>query len=150
MANTILLRGAEYVVRKEGVTDEAVTPGHLLERGGTNDVQKHSTANGNTGKLFALENDLVGDDIADAYATGETVQFAACPTGTEVYAWLAYGENVAIGAALVSNGDGTLAEFTDYDTSDSAVSIYPAAIVGYALEAVNASAADTRIRVEVA
>jgi len=151
MANTILLRGREYVIRKEGVTDEAVTPGHLLERGGSNDVQKHSVAGGNTGKLFALENDLVGEDIADAYASGETVQFAACPTGTEVYALLANSENASIGSALVSNGDGTLAVFSAASTSDSGVDIYPAAVVGFALEALNnTSGGAARIRVEVA
>lgn len=151
MANTIILRGREYVIRKEGVTDEAVTPGHLLERGGANDVQKHSVAGGNTGKLFALENDLVGEDIADAYSTGETVQFAACPTGTEVYAWLKTGNNAAKGAALVSAGDGTLEVFAAASTSDSGVDIYPAAVVGFALEALNnTSGSPARLRVEVA
>lgn len=151
MANTIILRGRDLVIRKEGVTDEAVTPGHLLERGGSNDVQKHSVASGNAQKLFALENDLVGESITDAYATGETVQIAACPTGVEVYALLANGENASIGSALVSNGDGTLAVFTAYDTSDSAVSINPTAIVGYALEALNNSTGSAaRLRVEVA
>lgn len=109
MTNTIALKTREGgPLRKEGVTDEAVTPGHLLEYGGSNDVQKHSTANGTVNAMVALENDLVGDDIDDAYASGETVQFGIFAPGEEVYMWLAYGETISKGDYLTSAGDGTL------------------------------------------
>lgn len=144
MAKTVILKTREGgPLRKEGVTDEAVTPGHLIERGGGNDVQKHSSANGNALPMFALENDLVGDDIDDDYDSGDTVQYGVFTTGEEVNALLAYGENVAAGAALTSAGDGTLHAAAGSD---------PDRIVGYAAEAVNntTGGAAVRIAVEVA
>lgn len=143
MPSTICLKGG--YIRKEGVASAAITPGHLVEFGGANDLRVHSTAGGNARKAFALENDLVGDGIADAYDTGDTVQYGVFERGAEVYAWLEYTENVAKGAALESSGSGTLQAHT------AVGSVVPVdAIVGYALEAVNASAADARIKIEVA
>ena len=136
--NSVLRKG--YVCRKEGQTDEAITPGHLIEYGGTNDIQKHSTDGGFAIKAFALENDLVGDDLDDAYATGEAVQFGVCAPGTEINAILADNQTVAVGEFLVSAGDGTLREAT----SDAA-GVY----VAVALEAVTTSGATSRILVEV-
>lgn len=138
---TILVSGSGH--RKEGVTDEAVTPGHLLELGGSNDLQKHSSADGNAAAMFALENDLVGDGIDTAYASGDTVQYVIAYPGAKIYALLGDGENVAVGADLASNGDGTLAAHT------LAVDSQPVnAVICRALEAVNASG-DSRILVEV-
>lgn len=129
-------------IRKEGTASEAITPGHLIEFGGSNDLQKHSSQNGAARRAFAVENDLVGEDVDDAYDAGDTVQYDVYPQGAEVYAWLAYGQNITtVGAALVSNGDGTLKAAAGSDDHRT---------VAYALEAVNASAADARIKVEVA
>lgn len=139
---TIAISGEMH--RKEGVTDEAVTPGHLLEFGGSNDLQKHSTAGGNAAAMFAMENDLVGDGISDAYAAGETVQYGIFQPGAIVYALLSSGENVAKGADLESNGDGTLQAH-----SVSADSQPVNAVICRAAEAVNASGGDTRIKVEI-
>lgn len=139
MPNTILLKGE--VLRKEGVTDEAVTPGELMERGGSNDVQAATSGNSATAAvIFALENDLVGDGIADDYDSGDTVQLGYPEPGAEVYAFLAYGDNVSVGAALESSGNG---ELTAHSSGR---------VIGYALEAVNnttTSGAD-RIQIEVA
>lgn len=142
MPNTITLKGTP--IRKEGVTDEAVTPGHLVELGGSNDVQKHSTAGGNSQRAFALENDLVGDDIADAYDSGDTVQYGVFPAGGEVYALLAYGENVSKGAFLESDGNGALQAHVA-DSSD----VQTEGLVGIALEAVNNTTTDSEARIKI-
>lgn len=140
---TIRISGEEH--RKEGVTDEAVTPGALLEYGGSNDVQNHSTAGGNAAKMFALENDLVGDGIDDAYAAGETVQIGVFRAGAKVYAWLEAGENVAVGAKLESAGNGSLQAHTAVSTN-----VPVDAIVAEAREAVNnGGGSSVRIEVEV-
>lgn len=139
MPNTILLKGE--VVRKEGVTDEAVTPGELVERGGSNDVQLATSGNtGTAARIFALVNDLVGDSISDDYDSGDTVQLGYPEPGAEVYAFLSYGENVSIGAALESDGAGAL----QAHSSDR--------VIGYAIEAVNntSTSGAERIKIEVA
>ena len=82
--HTITLKGDPD--RKEGVTDEAITPGMLVERGGTYDYQKHSVADGPAARSWALENALAGEGIDDDYASGETVQIGYFDTGDEVYA----------------------------------------------------------------
>lgn len=136
--NSILVKG--YECRKELKTDEAITPGHLLERGGTHDVQKHSTAGGFAVPMFALENDLVGEDIDDAYADNEAVQVAYCSPGTEIYAIIADGNTITAGDKLISAGDGTLTEQS---------SELDSAVVAVATEAVTTSGATARIIVEV-
>lgn len=139
MPNTILLKGE--VVRKEGVTDEAVTPGELVERGGSNDFQAASSGNTGTAmRAFALENDLVGQGIDDDYDSGDTMQVGYPEPGAEVYAFLAYGDDVNDGAALESDGNGAL-------TAQSS-----GRVIAYAVEdKTNTSGgAAVRIKVEVA
>ena len=148
MPNTIILYGQGC--RKEGIASEAITPGHLVEFGGSNDLQKHSTAAGNARKAFAVENDLIGDGINDAYATGEQVQYNVFQSGDEVYALVADGATaITKGAGVESAGDGTVrilatAAATEESERDS--------VVGYALEAVDNSGGGSavRIRIEVA
>jgi len=137
---TIAVKG-DYV-RKEGEASAAITPGHLVEFGGTNDLQVHSTAAGKARKAFALENDLVGSGITDAYAAGQTVQYGVFQRGAEVYAILAASQTIAKGDALVSAGDGTLKEISTEPEEDS--------IVAWAMEAVTTTGSTSRILVEVA
>lgn len=138
MANTITLKGD--FVRKEGEASAGITPGHLVEFGGANDLQVHSSAGGPARKAFALENDLVGDGIDDAYVAGDTVQYGVFPSGSEINAWLAYPENVSAGDPLVSAGDGELVAFIE-STYEAGV------IVAYAAEAKNNSAGGAAVRI---
>lgn len=136
MANTILLKGE--VVRKEGVTDEAVTPGELVERGGSNDYQAATSGNQGTAvRAFALENDLVGDTISDDYDSGDTMQIGYPEPGAEINALLAYGENVSVGAALESDGNGNLQAHSSNR------------LIGWALEAVNNTTTSGAVRIEI-
>lgn len=145
---TIILKG--HGIRKEGVASGAITPGHLIEFGGANDLQVHGTAAGNARKAFAVENDLIGDGIDDAYALGDQVQYNVFQTGEEVYALVAAAATaIPKGAALESAGDGTVRiQTTDAATDDTQRD----SVVGYALEAVDNSAGGSaaRIRIEVA
>ena len=148
MPNTIILYGQGC--RKEGIASEAITPGHLVEFGGSNDLQKHGTAAGNARKAFAVENDLIGDGINDAYATGEQVQYNVFQSGDEVYALVADGATaITKGAGVESAGDGTV-RITS--TSSATSDLERDGIVGYALEAVDNSGGGSavRIRIEVA
>lgn len=141
MSKSIILKTREGgPLRKELVTDEAITPGHLVERGGAQECQKHSTANGSALPMFALENDLVGDDLDDAYASGETVQLGVFAPGEEVQAWLAYGETISEGDPLTSAGDGTL---------HAAAGTAPDRVVAYAAEDKTNTTGGAAVRIDV-
>ena len=150
--NTIRLLSDSYL--KEAEAAAAITPGHVLERVSTGKVQKHSSAGGNAApRLVAVEDDLQGNDLTDDYASGDRARFIACRPGDEMLLILKDGESVVIGDKLESAGNGEVQKHT----ADSAgVVEYPEAIVGIALEAVDASdsattpVASRRIRVEMA
>ena len=86
-----------------------LSPGHLLERESDGDVVVHNSAGELAYRWFALEDDLQGNDIDDAYAADERVQIIAAAPGAYINALLADGETAVIGSILVSAGDGTLA-----------------------------------------
>jgi hypothetical protein len=147
--NTIILKGAG--IRKERTANANITPGHLVEVMTTGKLRVHATAGGHAQKAFAVENDLIGAGISTVYAAASQVQYEVMERGSEAYALLANGQNVAIGAALESAGNGELRAYTH----DSAGLDTTNNIVAYALEAVDmsdSSAADPngRIKVEVA
>ena len=135
---TICIRGD--FVRKEAEASEAITPGHLVEFGGANELRKHATAGAQARKAFALENDLIGKGIDDAYASGESVQYGIFQPGSEVYALLLTGESCSKGDFLESAGNGTLqVASTPVEGSNVAV----------ALEAKTGGGAPLRVKAEV-
>lgn len=136
MPKTIQLKGD--FIRKEGEASEAITPGMLIEFGGSADVQKHSTVGGQARRAFALENDLIGKGVDDAYAAGDVVQYGVFVPGAEVYAKLTGGETCTKGDALESAGNGLL------QVSSTPVE---GSIVAWALETV--SVAGSRVKAEV-
>lgn len=139
-AHTIALKGEH--IRKEGEASAAITPGHLVAFGGAKDLVVHASAAGQARKAFALENDLVGLGIDDAYALGEMVQYGVFCPGSEVYAFLAAGENASKGSKLVSAGNGALAVMGSGEADG---------LVAFALEAKNNTGSTAvRIKVEVA
>ncbi len=104
---TVLLKGDP--IRKEALAAGAITPGHLVARDANGKVAVHAAAGGNTARLFAMEADIIGDEIGDAYAADDTVHFLACKPGDEIYALVPAGAAaIAIGNQLESTGDGTL------------------------------------------
>lgn len=143
--NTILIVGGG-VRPQEPVANEAITPGQLVEyvQTGTHAgrIKKHASAGGPATKMFALEADYIGNPIGTDYASGDRVHALIAERGARIYAWLASGENVNLGAKLMSDGSGDLKAWATTNTQ-------PDTIVGVAGEAVDASSARTRITVEV-
>lgn len=94
----------------------AITPGSLVEFGGTNDVQDHTTAAGNASPWFAQENPYAESDegeraIDTDYTAGETVSVLRCRQGDVVRARVSGGASHAAGTFFESGGDGTLVPF---------------------------------------
>lgn len=107
MANTILLKGRG--IRKEAVAGGAFTPGHLLTFNNTGKLIAHATAGGAVAPLFAVENDLEGKEISQAYAENDYAQSEYLWSGCEALAFLKDGSTaVIIGDLLESAGDGSL------------------------------------------
>lgn len=145
--NTIKLK--KYVdIINEYDAGGAITPGHLVQLDSDGDVTVNSSAGVACQKAFALEDELQGKTISDAYASGDKVQVWNCVPGEEVYALLADGENAAIGDKLVSNGDGQLKVMTA-DSSGAVVEETPIAIALEAVDMSGSSGVDSNGRIEV-
>ena len=148
--NTILLKGENPNI-EELEANAAITPGDLVEVMSTGKVRVHAGDEGYAmAIMIALESELEGKGITDAYAAGEQVRCWHPQRGDRGYCRLADGENAAIGDKLASNGDGFLKE---YSSPESAIE-ETGAIVAIAREAVNrssSSGADTNTtgRIEV-
>jgi hypothetical protein len=147
--NTIILEGLP--IEKYLVANASITPGHLIERMSTNKVRVHASAGGHAQKMFAIEDDLQGNDINDAYTATAQVRCGIFGRGSVVNALIGNGQNIAIGDPLESAGTGELRKYTH----DSAGLDTTNNIVAYALEAVDmsdSSAADPagRCAVEIA
>lgn len=128
--NTVKLKKYEDI-NMEWAANAAITPGHLVELMSTNKIKVHAAVGGNAvPKMFALEDELQGKEIDDAYAADAPVQVWVTQPGEVVYALLHDGEEVVIGDPLDSAGDGTLRKATLAGAIDNQ-------IVGIALEALN-------------
>ena len=95
--------------------------------------------------MFALEDELQGNSIDDAYADGDQVQCWCAQAGEEVYAILADDSAaVSIGDYLESNGDGNLtlhvSDTESFESNEAGeITVYPEQLVGIALEAFDLS-----------
>lgn len=162
--NTIKIK--KYVdIIEEYEANAAITPGMLIELMSTGKVRAHATAEGNVLPMFALEDELQGNGIDDAYAAADRVQCWIPQRGEQVYAIVADGQNIAIGDWLASNGDGALREHVteteSWNVSEAgAVTVNPLQIIAQALEALDLSGSsgeessgplgfDKRIRVRI-
>jgi hypothetical protein len=115
---------------------ETLTPGQLIERGSSGFI-KHNDSGGYS-RTFCLNMPELNKGIDDTYASGDLVMAGVGTAGDTFYAWLASGQNVALGADLQSDGAGLL-------TATTAI----AKTIAKSLEAKNASSANARIRVEL-
>ncbi len=151
---TILLSPVDVPITREAkVAGADVLPGMLVERTAAGHIahengcrRPHSTAGGIAQLSFAIEYDITGGTIRDAYTNGDNMMEALCRHGDVVYALLAVGQNVTVtggpGSYLSSAGDGSLRV---------AAAASDDHIVAQAKEIVNNSAgsAAARIRVEI-
>jgi hypothetical protein len=123
----------------------AITPGHLIEVNSSGYVVVHATAGGNAAPIMvALEDELQGKEIGDAYASGNKVRVWIPQRGDQAYMLLKDGENVSIGDKLESAGNGTLqkhvADVESFESKEpGSITVYPNQIVGAALEALDLS-----------
>lgn len=132
-ANVIHLAG--NIVRVNDIaTSVAATPGHALARsGGAYGFHPAAAAGPLT---LALDAPEMNKTISDAYAANDLVWAGVFPAGSTGLAWLASGQNVADGAVLESAGDGKLR------------ALAAGVPLARAIEAINATTGDARIRVE--
>lgn len=126
-------------IQREAEAGEAITPGMLVEIDSAGELIAHGTAAQECQPAFALEFAMTGRSITDAYADGDQVIYGIFADGSEVYAIIADGEDIAVGDKLASDGAGALAEAATTDF-----------VVAEAREAVVTSGAVGRCRVEIA
>ena len=138
-------------VIKELEAYAAITPGKLLERVNDATIKAHSDKDGPVAPIiFALEDELQGKNIDEAYADGDRVQAWYPQRGDVVYALLAEDQNIAIADKMVSAGDGTLKKRDPESGGENTQCIVAVAIE--AIDRTGSSGEDegTRILVEIA
>ena len=137
--NTIKVKKYSDVI-EEKVASAAITPGMLLIIESTGKVKAHNLADKDVFPIFALEDELQGKGIDEAYAANAPVQCWIPYRGDIVNAILADGQKVVIGDPLTSDGYGRLKKHvTDTGASTVPWTVYPEQIVGYAAEALDLS-----------
>jgi hypothetical protein len=137
--NTIKVKKYSDVI-EEKVASAAITPGMLLIIESTGKVKAHDQADKDVFPIFALEDELQGKGIDEAYAANDPVQCWIPYRGDIVNAILADGQKVVIGDPLTSDGYGRLKKHvTDTGASTVPWTVYPEQIVGYAAEALDLS-----------
>lgn len=137
-SEAIILRGNP--IFKEAQASSAINPGHFIEFGGTKDIQAQATAEADCQRSIALENDLIGKDINDAYATGDRVRYGSFHQGQEVNVKVAASASAIVkGNDIEAAGDGTVRLRTS------------GTVIGYALNAVDNSSGTTEtfLKIEV-
>ena len=142
MSNTIKLK--KYVdVINEYEAGDTIIPGQLVQLVSDGTVQPHGTAGGVAEKAFALEDELQGKGIDDAYAEGDRVQVMYARPGDEVYAFLKEASSITVGEFLESAGDGSLQK---YGTATAVETLFPIAV---SLDTVATAPANARIKVRI-
>lgn len=134
--HTIVIRGTKET-QETALASGTVYPGFLLEPHTTADTFKAHAATGikGGGAIFAIEDELQGNDIADAYTSGSRMQIYFAKPGDVIYVRIVNGANIAIGDKLVSNGNGYMKELTP-DASAVVIEQYT---MGYAMDACDMS-----------
>ncbi len=108
-STVISVKGDDFI-QKEALSNEVISPGHLLEIDEGSGNLKKLTADISalaefTSILIALENSILGEGVEDAWASGDTVKYAAAKSGQEFLIRVkTSANNFAAGARLVSDG----------------------------------------------
>jgi len=131
--------------REEALAVAAISPGHLIEEDSAGEFQVHSTEGGYGIRLFAEVDALQGNTLDDDYAADDLVSANVELTGNEIQAFLKDGEDVAIGAKLISAGDGTL--IAEGSASSGVTVKQIIAVAREAKDLSGSAAVDTLIRV---
>jgi hypothetical protein len=137
--NTIKLKKYLDIIEEETATAVAITPGMLLELTSEGLVQAHSTDGGTVLPMFALEDELQGKEVDDAYAASDKIQVWVAVRGEIVWALLADNEVVTKGDFLLSAGNGKLKVSAN---SEASFAEFPQSVVGVALEDIDMTDSD--------
>ena len=136
--NTIKIKKYSDVI-EEMIAAAAIYPGMVVEMDSAGKAKVHATATGNVVPVMvALEDELQGKGIDDAYAANDKVQVWIPNSGDQFYGIIADGQTIAKGDLLESDGYGRLQKHVPDEGSVNA--IYQSSIVGVALDAVSTAA----------
>jgi hypothetical protein len=129
--NTIKIK--KYVDHiEEFVANAAIKPGMVVELMATGKIRAHAGVSSHVLPMIALEDELQGKDIDDAYAANEKVQVWVPVRGEIFYGIIADGQlGIEKGDFLVSNGDGTLKVTLDSSDDDAKA---PQRFIGMSLD----------------
>lgn len=123
----------------------AATPGMLAEmysNGGVATWRPNTSATEQCPLVVFLEHGMFNKDLDDAYSVGDVPELGFMRAGSVFQALIASGQNVTVGDALQSAGDGTLKAAT---ATTAAANVYKF----QALDSPGAVVAQTRLRVQV-
>jgi hypothetical protein len=138
------IRLKDYGIRMERPAGGTILPGSLVALTRLDTFVVHPSASHKTTAMFALENELIGKGIDDAYVAGDLVQVEHFDQGDWVLALLpASATKVYEGDFLESAGDGTL-QLVGADYQEGATAI------AQAMETVDNSAGSAVARIKVA
>lgn len=139
--NTIKIKKYSDVI-EEFIAAGAIYPGMVVEMDSAGKAKAHATAGGNVVPLMvALEDELQGKGIDDAYAAADKVQVWIPYSGDVFYGIIADGQTIAKGDLLESDAGGRLIKHVpDEDSGGTGRAIIQSAIVGVALDAVSTAA----------
>jgi hypothetical protein len=136
--HTIILKAEDQAVQNEGVAGGTIRPGDMVVVNSAGAVVVNPTAvSAAPRKAWALEDDGQGKGIGDSYASADRVRYMECQPGTEVYAWLATAQTIAIGDILESGANGSVQERTTGEP------------VATSLEAVTTTVSQARLKIRV-
>lgn len=141
-----LLHDPKYISDEDTQASEAITPGYLVERGGSNDIQAHSTAGGEGPRYFADLEHAEGGAIGDDYDSGDSVNVLRLQSGDKIHARIGSGSseyNISQGEALESDGTGVLQSHGTASTGTEDNKI------AYADEAINNSGGSSEAVIKV-
>lgn len=99
-------------IELEAVANAAIIPGSCVEYISTGKVQKCATASGKFAYLVALEDELQGKGIDDAYAAGDQVKIWVAGRGDIANLLLQDEQTVVIGDYIEMFGEGRVRKYT--------------------------------------
>jgi hypothetical protein len=110
-ANRKIALSYDITYDEPGPAGGVITPGMLVTVNSSGQVIAHATAGGAGSRTFALEREEMNKDIDQTYAVGDQVKTGSGGSGQRFNSLIASGQNIAKGALLESNGNGTFRLF---------------------------------------
>jgi hypothetical protein len=107
MGARVVVIGPDKPLYNEAAATEAITPGMLVDRASATTVEANDvTGDGNKRVEVAVENDIFGGGIDDAYAAGDTVISQILRSGCEFMGLVAAGAAAITYDAYVTTAAG--------------------------------------------